>query len=49
MNYLETTWKLFSATGQVSFYLLFKELEEDGAQSGVGENDIGAGLFDGSL
>lgn len=27
VNCLEAAWRLFAATGQVNFYLLYKELE----------------------
>ena len=39
MNYLETTWRLFAATGQVNVYLLYKELEQEpGGTEGIEED-----------
>ncbi|MBC7347801.1 MAG: YqzL family protein [Clostridia bacterium] len=47
VNCLETAWRLFAATGQVNFYLLYKELEKEGGGGEVAGVDYQDEAWDG--
>lgn len=42
---LDFTWKVFSQTGNIDTYLLFKELEKDNQEPGNQEDELAEAEF----